>query len=312
MSKVKIGLVYDDVFLGHRPPAHVECPERLEVIVRKLKATGWWKKCEHLAVREAEREELLLVHSERMVDLVHAACRRAPQWLDPDTCVTEGSWKAALSAVGSTIDAARAVAEGKVDRALCLVRPPGHHATPERPMGFCLFNNVAIAARGVLEKYGMERVAVVDWDVHHGNGTQEAFAENPRALYVSLHRFPFYPGTGWKSECGRGAGVGYTINLPLSHNISAEDYIEVFRADVVPALTAFEPRMIFISAGFDAHRLDPVGGLGLESETFARLTEIVLSCADSAEGRVVSVLEGGYNLDVLGDCVLAHLEALAK
>jgi acetoin utilization deacetylase AcuC-like enzyme len=233
--------------------------------------------------------------------------------LDPDTVVSPASFRVALAAAGACSSAVDAVVAGPERRALCLVRPPGHHATPTHSMGFCLFNNVALAAHRARAVHGMNRVLIVDWDVHHGNGTQDAFYEDPAVMFFSAHRYGggFYPGTGAADETGSGRGLGATLNVPLRYGTSRPDYRAAFTRALEKAADASKPELVLLSAGFDAHARDPVGSLGLEVEDFVWLTRQVLEVARThAGGRVVSCLEGGYNLEVLAESVQAHLEEL--
>ncbi|MEK7467126.1 MAG: histone deacetylase [Planctomycetota bacterium] len=275
---------------------HPECPERLESVVKAI-GTGreGWKWDDP---RPATWEELLAVHSAGHVGRVTSADEYAPAMLDPDTYVSEGSVRAALLAAGAARDAARSALAGKP--AAALIRPPGHHATRDRAMGFCLFNNVALAAKQA------KRVLIVDWDVHHGNGTQDIFYEDPDVLYFSTHRWPFYPGTGARAETGSGRGLGFTINRPFPWNTSAATFKAEFAEVIEGPCRKFDPELVLISAGFDAWKKDPIGGLNLEIEDFAELTGIV----KRLKRPVASVLEGGYDLEALPRCVLAHLEAL--
>jgi acetoin utilization deacetylase AcuC-like enzyme len=259
--------------------------------------------------------DLLRVHTDDHIATVRGACQRAAEKetilrLDADTAVSERSWDAALGACGAALDAMRWVGRGESPSAFCPIRPPGHHATAGRAMGFCLFNNVAVAARAALVEGIAQRVLIVDWDVHHGNGTQDIFYEDPEVFYLSLHQHPQYPGTGLAHETGCGAGEGTTLNLPMGAGLDPERYVDALLAALEQA-AEFAPDMVFISAGFDAALNDPIGGFTLEPEHFARLThEVVERTRASAGGKVVSLLEGGYNPAELGRCVTAHLTAL--
>jgi len=265
----------------------------------------------------AAETDIRRVHTADHVATVRGASQRAAELnrilrLDADTAVSGRSWDAALGACGAAVDAARWVGRGEGPAAFCAVRPPGHHATPDRAMGFCLFNNIAVAARTALAEKLARRVLIVDWDVHHGNGTQDAFYEDPDVFYLSMHQHPLYPGTGRPGETGRGAGEGTTLNLPMSAGQEPGRYVEALLGGIDRA-AGFAPDMVFISAGFDAARDDPIGGFTLEPEHFALLTrELVERTRASAGGRVVSVLEGGYDPAELGRCVTAHLQALAQ
>lgn len=265
----------------------------------------------------ASLSDIRRVHSADHVDTVGGACRRAAELeqilrLDADTAVSGRSWDAALGACGAALDAMRFVGRGDAPSAFCPVRPPGHHATAERAMGFCLFNNVAVAARAAIAEGVASRVLVVDWDVHHGNGTQDIFYEEPDVFYLSMHQHPLYPGTGAASETGRGAGEGTTLNLPMGAGLPPQEYVAALLGGLDRAAD-FAPELVFISAGFDAAREDPIGGFTLEPEHFAHLThEVVERTRATAGGRVVSVLEGGYNPAELGRCVTAHLTALTE
>jgi acetoin utilization deacetylase AcuC-like enzyme len=262
-------------------------------------------------------EVLLRVHSVEHVETVRRLCERAATEktilrLDPDTAVSGRSWEAALGACGAAVDATRWVSRGEGSSAFCPVRPPGHHATRDRAMGFCLFNNVAVAARSALAEGLAERVLIVDWDVHHGNGTQDIFYEDADVFYLSMHQHPLYPGTGSQEERGRGAGAGTTLNVPRAPGLAPQAYVEALLEGVDEAAT-FEPKLVFISAGFDSARDDPIGGFTLEPEHFALLTrEVIDRTRASADGRVVSLLEGGYNPSELGRCVTAHVTALTE
>jgi acetoin utilization deacetylase AcuC-like enzyme len=289
-------LVTDGLYRKHRAPNHPECPERLAAIEEHLHACGLWDRVTHLPARDATDEELGLVHTAEHVARIRAM---KPGWIDEDTYVNEHSLAAALRAAGGVVAACDAVAAGRDSTAFCLVRPPGHHATSDRAMGFCLFNNVAIAARKL-----RRRVLIVDWDVHHGNGTQKIFESDPTVFYLSTHRYPFYPGTGAASEHGR----GNVLNIPLEMGTSREEVLREFEEGVRSAAAGFRPEFVLISCGFDAYEKDPVGGLSLRPEDFGEMTRILRSL----KVPVVSALEGGYALDALGRCAEAHLEALMQ
>ena len=245
------------------------------------------------------------------METVRAVCARSPAAIDGDTRVSPGSWSAALAAVGGVEEACGRVLGGSWRNAFCSVRPPGHHAERDRAMGFCLFNNVAIAARSLVERHGLERVAIVDWDVHHGNGTQHIFEDEARVYYVSLHQHPLYPGTGAASERGRGAGEGTTLNCPLPGGTGDTEWLDAFEGTVLPALEDYGPEFVLISAGFDAHRLDPLAGVLLSEEAYRVMTRRLLELArKTAGGRLVSVLEGGYSFEALASSVAAHVGEL--
>ena len=308
------GLIYDDVFLRHDTGSHPESSDRLRAITLGLKEAGLWERMQLVSPRAATVDDLTLIHDSALVERVKAACKRPPGALDSgDTVVCAKSYDVALRAVGGLLDAVDGVAAGRFGNALCLVRPPGHHATATRAMGFCLFNNVAIAARYAQRRHSMGRVLIVDWDVHHGNGTQEAFYADPTVMYFSVHRAPFYPGSGWEDETGRGAGKGTVVNLPLAHNTPRTVYLAKFREVIEGPCRKFSPELILISAGFDAYEGDPIGRLGLRPEDFRALTDMVTALArDTAKSRVISALEGGYDLHGLAACVAQHAAGLIE
>jgi acetoin utilization deacetylase AcuC-like enzyme len=307
-----VTLFTDPRMLDHEPPrSHPEKPERLAAILRHLKRTGLDAACSAGTVRPATDEELLRVHTPGLLQVYRRMTTRGGGQVEADTWMCSGSEASARLAAGAAIEAVDSVVNGPTRRALCLVRPPGHHARPAEPMGFCLFANVAVAAADAVERLGLDRVLIVDWDVHHGNGTQEIFYEDPRVGFLSIHRYPFYPGSGASDETGSGRGLGSTRNVPMPFGVSRPEYLAAFRSALEEMADRMRPELILVSAGFDAHAEDPVGNLGLEEDDFVAMTEAVLSVADThASGRIVSVLEGGYNVSRLTGCVTAHLEAL--
>ncbi len=312
-ERSRTALVYDDIYLTHSTgPWHPESPERLRAIVRALRESSTWSQLHLLRPRRAELRWLEEVHSRGYVEQVRRTSESGGGALDGDTPVSERSFEVALYAVGGVLEAVDAVCTGRVQNAFCAVRPPGHHALPDRGMGFCLFNNVAIGARYAQRAHGLERILIVDWDVHHGNGTQAVFYEDPTVFYFSLHQYPHYPGTGLRTETGSGAGEGTTLNLPLSPGAGDEEYERLFLEELVPRAREFGPQLVFISAGFDVQQGDPLGGMRITETGFRRLTQIVDEIARSsgAQGRVISVLEGGYALEALGRSVTAHVRAL--
>ncbi len=279
----------------------------------RLAASGLWDELDTVEARAATDAELARVHAPDHIRRVRAACESAPAALDGDTCVSPGSWDAALRAAGGVLDACARVMAGTWRNAFCAVRPPGHHAEADRAMGFCLFNNVALGAAALLERHGLARVAVLDWDVHHGNGTQHLFDACPRVFYASLHQWPLYPGTGAADERGSGDGEGATLNRPMPAGSSDRDWLGELEDHVLPALEAYRPEFVLVSAGFDAHRLDPLAQVNLSAEGYRALTRQILDlAARSAAGRLVSVLEGGYHLEALASCVEAHLSELRE
>lgn len=298
-------------FFDHQTGRHPERPERLRRVYHHLEATGLVDQCRQTSWLPVTPERLGQVHARTYTELLRKVAAMGGGMLDPDTAVSSASYDVALLAAGAVCDAVERVVRGEEKQALCLVRPPGHHALEKAAMGFCLFNNVAIAARMATTELGLNRVLVVDWDVHHGNGTQDTFWEDEQVGFLSIHRWPFYPGTGSGDETGSRAGLGYTVNLPTPFGVSRQDFRTRLQDELERFATKVRPELILVSAGFDAHTFDPVGSLGLEVEDFAMLTQTVQEAAEAfAQGRLVSVLEGGYNLDVLPLCVEAHLRRL--
>ena len=307
-------LYYHPAFLDHETGAHPEKPARLSRIWKRLTETGLDAKCTRPEWEPVTMARLARVHTAEYAERVRAFAARGGGQLEADTVVSPKSYDVALRAAGAVCDAVQRVLKGEASNALCLVRPPGHHALKTDAMGFCLFNNVAIAARLAIAEGKLDRVLVIDWDVHHGNGTQDAFWEDEQIGFLSIHRFPFYPGTGAADETGAGKGLGTKVNLPVAFGTSRRDYLARFRNAVEDLSNKIKPQLILLSAGFDAHRQDPIGSLGLEVEDFVTLTKTVKEIAAAhAGGQLVSVLEGGYNLDVIPECVDVHLqELLAK
>jgi acetoin utilization deacetylase AcuC-like enzyme len=294
--------------LEHDTGAHPERPDRIRAIEAALEARDWlgWERREAPA---ASDEQLLRVHTPDHLERVRAACGRGEP-LDLDTPVVPASWDAARHAAGGACALAEALSKGEAPVGFAALRPPGHHAEPDRAMGFCLLSNVAVAARHAIDALGAERVAILDWDVHHGNGTQAALYDSPEALFVSLHRWPFYPGTGATCDTGRGAGAGSTLNLPLAAGSGEEEWLAALERLALPRVREHRPDLILVSAGYDAHRDDPLGGCLLESETFGRMAALVRELADELGAPVGAVLEGGYDLDALAASVVATMEGL--
>jgi acetoin utilization deacetylase AcuC-like enzyme/formylglycine-generating enzyme required for sulfatase activity len=309
----KTGFLYDDIYLEHKTTqGHLEKPERLVAIVERLKATGLYSELLRLSARPAALEWIMAVHSPDYIERVKRVCHDGVRYLDSmDTPVSPKSYEAALAAAGGVLGAVDAVMDKKIRNAFCAVRPPGHHALNDAAMGFCIFNNVAIAARYVQSKHNLSKVLIVDWDVHHGNGTQAAFYDDPTVLYFSVHQYPFYPGTGSEAEKGSGKGLNYTINVPLPAGSGDSDYLRVFEERLKPAALTFSPDFVLISAGFDAHEDDLLGGMKVTTQGFAELTKVVTEIAQKCcDGRLVSVLEGGYHLEGLAASVEAHIRVL--
>ncbi len=307
-----VGLVTDARFRRHRPgPGHPECPERLEVLER-LFAGEPFAGLPRIEPRAASQEELGRVHGPAHLRAVAASRGRPLTRYDADTTASEHSFDAALLAAGSAIALTDAVMDGRVERGFAALRPPGHHAEHDRPMGFCFFNNVAVAARHLRLRHGLERVLIIDWDVHHGNGSQHSFYDDESVMYASVHQYPFYPGTGAAAETGSGEGAGTTVNLPMPAGAGDDDYSAAWREVLVPAATAFDPDFVLVSAGFDAHRDDPLAMVELSTEAFGRMTDAVSELADQcAGGRTVVLLEGGYSLEALAASVGTVVERLA-
>ncbi|MCE3222408.1 MAG: putative Deacetylase, histone deacetylase family [Nitrospira sp.] len=309
------GLIYDPRYLEHDMGAgHPESPNRLRAIMQRLAQSGTAAKLTRIQPREAEDEWVTLVHQPGYVALLR---QQAPPHgrisLDADTSMSPGSLTAAYLAAGGALAGVDAIMAGQVQHAFCAVRPPGHHAEADRAMGFCLFNNVAIAARYVQKRYGLQRVLIVDWDVHHGNGTQHSFDRDSSVLFFSTHQYPHYPGTGRATERGSGAAEGLTINVPMEAGEGDDGYRAVFQRVLVPAADAFQPDFVIVSAGFDAHRDDPLASMGLTEEGYADLTAIVAGIATRhCRGRLLSSLEGGYNLTALAASVERHIQSLVE
>jgi acetoin utilization deacetylase AcuC-like enzyme len=303
--------VYDPVYLQHETGYHPENAQRLEAIMAHLEETGLLKQLTPIRPRPATTEELEYVHQASYVSRIQDAASRGGGWLDGDTVMSPDSYDAALYAAGGTIKATNAVISGEVNSAFALVRPPGHHATAMAAMGFCLFNNIAIAAQHALKKHKMEKVAIIDFDVHHGNGTQEAFYNNPQVLYVSTHQYPHYPGTGTVGETGSGTAEGTTVNIPLPGGSGDDEYRRVFEQIVVPVVRRFHPELILVSAGYDLHWKDRLAMMEVSTAGFAEMVRIIKElAAELCHGKIVITLEGGYNLKALATSVKATFDVL--
>ncbi|MCX5647836.1 MAG: histone deacetylase [Planctomycetota bacterium] len=309
-------VLYDDAYKLHQTGGdHPESPERLGAILDGLARAGLDQVTRRLAPRPATEQEVAACHTEGYIRTARRDIESGAASLSTgDTLVSPDSYRVALLAAGGVLEAVDAAVAGTVKNAFCVVRPPGHHATPDRGMGFCIFNNVAIAARYAQRKHGIEKVLVVDWDVHHGNGTQEIFYADPSVFYFSTHQWPWYPGTGSPKEIGEGKGTGTTLNCPFPAGAGRKEIVEqAFRGKLLPAAERFKPDLVLISAGFDSRAGDPLGGFRLADEDFADLTLLALQVARShAGGRLVSVLEGGYSLDGLASASAAHVQALTE
>jgi len=309
------GILLDDRFRRHATgDGHPEGPNRLTVIQDALESAGLVDACEPLQATLASEIAIQSVHTHAYLTRLDAACRQGYPYIDvPDSVICPESYDIARLAVGGVVEAARKIARGEIKRAFCAVRPPGHHAEADYSMGFCLMNNLAIAANVLKGEFELNRVLILDFDVHHGNGTQHAFESDPSVLVISLHGHPNYlfPGTGFEDELGTGRGHGYSMNIPFLPGATDDDFRNAFRERVIPAVGRFAPQMILVDAGFDAHADDPLGNLALTDEIYGWMTQTIVDLADRhSHGRVLSVLEGGYDPGVLSRCVPEHVRAL--
>ncbi|MBM4275300.1 MAG: histone deacetylase [Deltaproteobacteria bacterium] len=311
----RTGYVYDERYLLHNPGEwHPEQPDRLKAIHKHLTEEHLLDLVVRIEPYEDTRSWVERVHDPEYIKRFETACQKGARIFGvPDCGISKESYAIALLAVGGVMAAIDGVMTGQVDNAFCAVRPPGHHAEKSRALGFCFFNNVAVGATYLLEHYGLERVAIVDWDVHHGNGTQHLFEADPRVFYLSLHEDPefCYPGTGFAKEIGKGRGRGFTLNLPFQPRSGDWEYVDALKRFGLPRLRQFAPQFLLISAGFDAHEDDPLAHMKLTQEGYRDMGRLLIELAqETAAGRVISVLEGGYNLEVLAQCVEDHLRLL--
>lgn len=306
---MKCGIVLDRLFARHMTPVgHPERPERILKIVEELEQKSELESVIHISPAPAQEKWISAVHTLQHFQKVKDSAKQAFYQFDPDTYASPESFEVALQAVGSTVKLVKKLTGGEIDAGLALVRPPGHHAESNRIMGFCLFNNIAIAAHWAVSEGGLQRVAVVDFDVHHGNGTQEIFYSRQDVMYLSAHQFPFYPGTGHFSELGQNEGKGFTVNFPIRAGIGNYFYCSLFEDFVIPVIRQFEPQLVLVSAGYDAHQNDPLAGMNLDEDGFGELVNQLNQVAvEVCDGRIGYILEGGYNLEALGKSVLRTL-----
>ncbi len=310
-TKIPTLLYFDPVFLQHETGAHPESAARLKPTIEFLNSSELEGQFRRPDWQPAVLERIERVHSRRYLDALREFAAAGGGYIEQDTVVSKHSFDVALMAAGAVCDAVEQLNANHANTAFCLVRPPGHHAMIDQAMGFCLFNNVAVGARVATGEFGYERVLIIDWDVHHGNGTQAIFWEDPQVAYFSIHRDHFYPFTGTAIEKGAGAGLGTTKNLPIQFGTPRKVQLELFEKELELFADQFNPQLVFISAGFDAHKSDPIGSLGLEAEDFAEMTRIVAEIARKfSDGKIISVLEGGYNPVALAACVESHLTML--
>jgi acetoin utilization deacetylase AcuC-like enzyme len=306
-----VGYVYDPLYLTHDVAGHPEGASRLRAIKTHLDESRTLEAMSPIGARDATESDLLLVHDAALIERIRRTADHDLDWLDLDTYAVRASYDVALRSAGGVLAATDALIEGEIDSAFCLVRPPGHHATPTHAMGFCLFNNVAIAAAHAISRKGLERVAIIDIDVHHGNGTQDAFYSDPRVLYYSTHQHPFYPGTGGWQETGEGEGRGTTVNVPLPRGCGDEEYMRSYEAVGAPVIRRFRPQLILVSAGFDAHHADPLAQEMLSVRGYFEIAALIKQLAgELCGGKLVYVLEGGYDHTAISWATQACIDTL--
>lgn len=307
------GYVYDPRFLEHDLPGHPEGRARLEAVIAELSANGLLSRMQHVPVAPVSLDLLQRVHTPAHIERVKRISERGGGFLDPDTYLVAASHEVALLAAGGAVELTRAVLRNDLRNGIALVRPPGHHAERARGMGFCLFNNIAVAAQAALDEFNLQRVMIFDWDVHHGNGTQDIFYESSQVLFVSTHQYPHYPGTGDWREAGGGEGRGFTVNLPFPAGVGDQAFARVVREVLMPLANRFRPELLLVSAGYDGHWRDPLAGLHLSLTGYWHLSQAVVALAEEfCQGRLVVMLEGGYNLSVLSAGVANMCRALLR
>jgi Deacetylases, including yeast histone deacetylase and acetoin utilization protein len=311
---VTTGFLYDPAYLEHGTArGHPECRERLIATMNFLEQQAWFTKLKRVAPHPVERQWIEAIHSEKYIARAEQVCQRGLPYLDvPDVSISRHSYDVALLAAGGTVALADQLISGEIHNGFALVRPPGHHAEKDMALGFCLFNNVAILVRYLQKHHGLDKILILDWDVHHGNGTQHTFEEDPSVLYISIHQYPYYPGTGAASETGTGRGEGATLNCPMPAGAGDREYEDAFMERILPKIDEFKPEAVILSAGFDAHIDDPLAQICLSTEFFGWMSERLMEKAGQyAGGRLISVLEGGYNLKMLPRCIGKHLAVLS-
>ncbi|MEE9258197.1 MAG: histone deacetylase [Nitrospinaceae bacterium] len=307
----KTGYIFHPTYLKHDTEPHPENPRRLEAIDLKVRSSDIYKDLILPEPRKATEDEIAENHHRAHIENVRTSCAEGVRHLDGDTVICPDSYEAALLSAGAGLTAVDQVIDGDCDNVFAAVRPPGHHAEFDHAMGFCLFNNVAVAARYAIKKKGLNRVFIFDWDVHHGNGTQHSFYSDPSVYYSSTHQYPFYPGTGASDETGSGDGLGATLNFPMEAFSGDSQYIDAVENKLIPEMFRYKPDLIIVSAGFDAHKDDPLAQVQVSTEGYGRMTELISRAAQEiCQGRLISMLEGGYNPDALSDSVLIHLKTL--
>ena len=308
---MSVGLIYHPIYMEHDTGLHCETAQRLITVTGYLKNTGTLEKLISLKPQAATVEQIARVHTPSYISGVESFVKRGGGYLDGDTVASPASYEAAIYAAGGSISAVDAVMSGDVTYAFALVRPPGHHAVRDAAMGFCIFNNVAIAARDAIAKHNLERVLIVDFDVHHGNGTQDAFYSESSVLYFSTHQYPFYPGSGGVDEIGSGEGEGYTVNVPMPGGCGDAEYMRAFEEVLVPVAKRYKPQLILVSAGYDAHWADSIASMQVTTTGYARMAAILKDLADELCGsKLVFALEGGYNVEALAESVDATINVL--
>ncbi|MCY4051759.1 MAG: histone deacetylase [Gammaproteobacteria bacterium] len=312
---MKTGYIYDPVFLNHDTGrGHPETSQRLVSAHTHLTSQDFYNKLSLFPPRDAEIKWIETIHQLDYIERVKSSCKSGMRMIDtPDVQISSESYLVSLKATGSLLELADRIMEDEIDNGFAMVRPPGHHAENSTAMGFCLFNSIAIVARYLQQKYQQQRIIILDWDVHHGNGTQHTFEEDPDVFYISLHQYPHYPGTGAQYEMGTGKGAGTTLNCPMSAGLGDDAYREAFKEKILPAVRDFNPDVILISAGFDAHQADPLASIRLKTESFGWMTQEMMSLAEKyCGGKLISVLEGGYDFQALAKSVTEHVRVLSQ
>jgi len=309
----KTGYISDPFYLKHKNEPHPENPGRLNAIQKNIESSKYYNNLTLIQPRKARVEDIAKIHGKGYIQSVENSCQNGVRNLDADTVISKDSYQAALLSAGAGLEAVDKILGGAVDNAFCAVRPPGHHAEQNKAMGFCLFNNVGVIARYAQNVHKLEKVFIFDWDVHHGNGTQHSFYKDSSVYYSSIHQYPFYPGTGGVDETGTEDGLGANLNLPMRAHSCDADYMNAIEHKLIPVIQKFNPDLIIISAGFDAHTNDPLAQINLSTECYGKMTQKLMEIAnDVCNGRIISMLEGGYDYSALADSVQLHVETLSN